>query len=45
VTLRRLMVVLAPLVLGTTPALAQGRRVTEGTLLWTASVESSWTPM
>ena len=32
--LARLTIVLALLVLGTTPALAQGRRVTEGTLLW-----------
>ena len=40
--LARLTIVLTLLVLATTPALAQGRRVTEGTLLWkTAGQEAA----
>ena len=40
-SLVRLTVVLAVLVLGTTPALAQGRRVTEGTLLWRSAQQET----
>ena len=43
-TLARLTVVLALLVLGTTPALAQGRRVTEGTLLWRSAQQETAVP-
>jgi Ca-activated chloride channel homolog len=43
-TLARLTVVLSLLVLGTTPALAQGRRVTEGTLLWRSARQETAVP-
>ena len=43
-TLARLTVVLALLVFGTTPALAQGRRVTEGTLLWRSAQQETAVP-
>ncbi len=40
----RLTVVLTLLVLGATPALAQGRRVTEGTLLWRSAQQETAVP-
>ena len=43
-TLVRLTAVLALLVLGATPALAGGRRVTEGTLLWRSAQQDVATP-
>jgi Ca-activated chloride channel family protein len=43
-TLARLGAVLALLVLGATPALAQGRRVTEGTLLWRSAHQLAAVP-
>ena len=43
-TLARLTVILALLVLGATPALAQGRRVTEGTLLWRSAQQETAVP-
>jgi Ca-activated chloride channel homolog len=43
-TLARLTLVLALLVLFATPARAQGRRVTEGTLLWRSAQQEAATP-
>jgi len=43
-TLVRLITVLALLVLGATPARAQGRRVTEGTLLWRSAEQTAAVP-
>jgi Ca-activated chloride channel family protein len=43
-TLLRLIAVLGLLVLGATPARAQGRRVTEGTLLWRSAQQQEATP-
>lgn len=43
-TLVRLIAVLVLVVLGATPARAQGRRVTEGTLLWRSAQQQKATP-
>jgi Ca-activated chloride channel homolog len=44
VTLARVMLVLAMLVLGAPPARAEGRRVTEGTLLWRSAQQQTAVP-